>query len=139
MKKNYGTDILRVVFFCIALILLATPVMAAASTQIHVVKVANDGKTILNETTKSYTWLEANLTVLGDGVTHYYSQGPTFNDSDLWDDLEYKNIETRDWGAVKGTNLKDICDLVGGMKAGETVTITPNDGFSPKTFPYEYL
>ena len=106
----------------------------------HIVKYANDGTTILNETTKTYQWLEANLPVLGDGTTHYYSQGPTFNNSDLWDDAEYKNIvPDRDWGAVKGTDLKDICDLVGGMETGETVTISPNDGFSPKTFPYEYI
>ena len=58
------------------------------TTQLHIVKYANDGTTILNETTKTYQWLEANLPVLGDGTTHYYSQGPTFNNSDLWDDEE---------------------------------------------------
>ena len=48
-------------------------------------------------------------------------------------------IPDRDWGAVKGTDLKDICNIVGGMETGETVTIIPNDGFRPKTFPYEYI
>ena len=33
-------------------------------------------------------------------------------------------------GAVKGTNVKDLCDLVGGMNAGETLKIAAPDGFS---------
>ena len=113
------------------------PVMAT-TTQLHIIKYANDGTTVLNETTKTYQWLEANLPVLGDGTTHYYSQGPTFNDSDLWDNAEWQNVDTRDWGAVKGTDLKNICNLVGGMSAGETIKIKASDGFS-KTFPYEYV
>ncbi len=117
--------------------IIITPV-TAVTTSIHIVKYANDGTTILNETTKTYQWLEANLPVLGDGTTHYYSQGPTFNDSDLWDNTEWQNIDTRDWGAVKGTDLKNICNLVGGMSAGETVTIRASDGFS-KILPYEYI
>src|SRR5665647_3386477 len=134
-KNTY--DIYRIVLFCIAILLLTTPAMAA-TTQLHIVKYANDGTTILNETTKTYQWLEGNLPVLGDGKTHYYSQGPTFNDSDLWDNAESLNIDTRDWGAVKGTDVKEICNLVGGMSAGETVKIKASDGFS-KTFPYEYI
>jgi PKD repeat protein len=111
---------------------------AAATTSLTVKRLANDGTTVLNTKTVDYAWLEANLPVLGDGTTHYYSQGPTFNDTDLWDDAEWQNIESRDWGAVKGTDVKDICDLVGGMSAGETVKIRASDGFS-KTFPYEYV
>jgi hypothetical protein len=118
-------------------LILSSPV-SAATTSIHIVRYANDGTTILNETTKTYQWLEANLPVLGDGTTHYYSQGPTFNDSDLWDNAEWQNVDTRDWGAVKGTDLKNICNLVGGMSAGETINIKASDGFS-KTFPYEYV
>ena len=110
----------------------------AATTQLHIVKYANDKITILNETTKTYQWLETNLPVLGDGTTHYYSQGPIFDDNNLWDDAESLNIDTRDWGAVKGTDLKDICNLVGGMSGGETVKIMASDGFS-KTFPYAYI
>ena len=33
-------------------------------------------------------------------------------------------------GAVKGTNLKDLCNLVGGMNAGETVRVRASDGLS---------
>ena len=121
-KTRKSILLLVVLLLCTAL--FAVPAMAA-TTQLHIVKYANDGTTILNETTKTYQWMEANLPVLGDGTTHYYSQGPTFNDSDLWDDAELQNIDTRDWGAVKGTDLKDICNLVGGMSAGETVKIKP--------------
>ena len=137
MKKNRENYNSRIALFCIALILLVTPAMAA-TTQLHIVKYASDTTTILNETTRTYQWMEANLPVLGDGTTHYYSQGPTFDDSNLWDDAESLNIDTRDWGAVKGTDLKDICNLVGGMSAGETVKIRASDGFS-KTFPYAYI
>ena len=138
--KKIGLPFHESSWYVVPYLFLITPVMAAyTTTQVHIIKYAHDGTTILNETTKPYQWLEANLTVLGNGITHYYSQGPTFNDTDLWDDAEYKNIDTRDWGAVKGTDLKDICALVGGMKTGDTVTIRPSDGFLPKTFPYEYI
>jgi hypothetical protein len=39
-------------------------------------------------------------------------------------------------GAVKGTNLKDLCNIVGGMSPGDTVKIKATDGFT-KTFAYE--
>jgi len=129
--------------FTILCIVILTAIFAAApvgasTTDVHVVKLANDGTSILNETTKNYQWLETNLPVLGDGTTHYYSQGPTFNSSDLWDNVEFQNVETRDWNAVKGTDVKDLADLVGGMSQGETVKITASDGFS-NTFPYDYI
>ena len=122
----------------LGLVMIIIIPVTAVTTSIHIVKYANDRTTVLNETTKTYQWLEANLPVLGDGTTHYYSQGPTFNDSDLWDNTEWQNIDTRDWGAVKGTDLKNICNLVGGMSAGETVTIRASDGFS-KILPHEYI
>ena len=64
MEKKCGNGILRIVLFCIAVFLLVTPAMAA-TTQLHVVKYANDGITILNETTKDYRWMEANLPGVG--------------------------------------------------------------------------
>ncbi len=112
---------------------------ASPTTELHIIKYARDNSTILNEITVNYTWMKANLPVLGDGSTHYYSQGPTFNPANLWDDAEYLNIlPDRDWGAVKGTDIRDICDLAGGMSAGERVKIRAGDGIS-KTFPYEYI
>jgi hypothetical protein len=48
------------------------PVFAATpTTEIHVVKLAADGYTALSETTVTYQWMEQNLPVRGDGITHY--------------------------------------------------------------------
>ncbi len=138
MEKS-GNDISRFVLFCIALIVLVSPVMAAGTTQVHVVKYANDGTTVLNEATVNIAWMEANLPVYGDGVTHYYMQGPVFNASitNKWNPEENDPaILTKDFGAVKGTNVKDLCDLVGGMSsADKNVTLLAPDGFS-KAFAY---
>ena len=131
MGKKCGNDVLRNVLICLALILLVTPAMAA-STQVHVVKYANDGTTILNETTKTYQWMESNLPVYGDEVTNWYLQGPVFS-GDRWNPAEDQNL--KNWGRNKGTNVKDLCNLVGGMNSGETVKIW--DGGFAKTFPYE--
>lgn len=119
------------------LAVIAAPV-SGASTQIHVVLYADDGFTVLNETTVDYRWMEANLPVRGDGTTHYFLQGPVFVDDpeDRWNPEEDTNVLEKDMGAVKGTCLRDLCDLVGGMEPGDTVTLRAADGFS-KTFAYE--
>ncbi len=130
-----------------AILLLAVcmvaPVMAATSS-VEIRKYANDGTTILNQTTVNYSWMEANLPVLGDGVTHYYHQGPVFLDDPdpdtqaalRWNPEEDTNVQEKDMGAVKGTNLKDLCDLVGGMSPGEEVKILSSDGWNNR-FAYE--
>jgi PKD repeat protein len=117
--------------------------VTAATTSIHIVKYANDGTTILAETTRTYQWMQANLPVLGDGTTHYYHQGPVFiNNPDpaveeqlRWNPGEDTNVQDKDQGAVKGTNLKNLCDLVGGMNEGEYLTLRASDGFT-KSFAY---
>ena len=133
---------------CVLIILLgfmmiiSLPV-TAATTSIHIVKYANDGTTILNETTKSYQWLQANLPILGDGTIHYYAQGPVFLDNPdplveeqlRWNPGENTNVQEKDQGAVKGTNLKNLCDLVGGMNEGEYLTLRASDGLT-KSFAY---
>ncbi|WP_128693136.1 PEGA domain-containing protein [Methanoculleus taiwanensis] len=106
----------------------------AATTEVHVVRYAADGATVLAETAVDYRWMEENLPVLGDGETHYYHQGPVFS-GDPWNPAEDTNVKEKDMGAVKGTDLADLCDLVGGMAEGETVRVKASDGFS-KTFPY---
>jgi len=52
-----------------------------------------------------------------------------------WNAAEDTNIREKDMGAVRGTSLRDICDLVGGMQPDDTVTLKAEDGFS-KTFAY---
>jgi len=134
---------LRSFIICLVILTFAVPTLAA-TTQLHIVKYANDGTTILNETTKTYQWLEGNLPVLGDGTTHYYHQGPVFVDDPdeateqllRWNPEEDTNVLEKDMGAVKGTNLRHICDLVGGMNSGETVRVKASDGLY-KTFAYQ--
>ncbi len=117
----------------------------AATTQLHIVKYANDGTTILAEKTLTYQEMENSLPVLGDGFTHYYNQGPVFIDNTdpvsqenlRWNPKEDTNAyPEKDMGAVKGTDLKDLCNLVGGMSSGDTVKIKASDGFS-REFAYK--
>ena len=133
-KKNTIWAYLLIFF---ALLLLATPAIAATTT-VHIARYANDGTTVLNQTNVTYQWMRDTLPVLGDGVTHYYHQGPVFIDDNnetleqelRWNPQENSNILEKDMGAVKGTNLKDLCDLVGGMSPGEQAKILSSDGFS---------
>jgi hypothetical protein len=135
-KPMYG---IRLFPFAIAVILfcgLVGAVFAAPTTAVNVVKYAADGTTVINETTVTYQWMEANLPVQGDGKTHYYHQGPVFVDDKegQWDVNETTNF--KDEGAVKGTNVRDLCNLVGGMNAGDEVMIKAPDGYHVE-FGYE--
>jgi len=142
MSTNCRKSFLVTAILFLAVFMVA-PAMAA-TTSVQIVKYASDGTTILNQTMVNYTWMEANLPVLGDGTTHYYHQGPVFIDDPnetleqelRWNPEEDTNVDTKDMGAVKGTNLKDLCDLVGGMSAGEEVKILSSDGWN-KRFAYE--
>lgn len=121
---------LRTIMLMLALLcMIAGVACAAPTTSVHVVKIAADGTTVKNETTVDYLWMEANLPVLGDGVTHYYHQGPVFAEDKeaQWDINETTNFKDR--GAVKGTNVADLCDLVGGMAPGDEVMIRASDGY----------
>ena len=111
----------------------APPVVAAGTTSIHIVKYAADGITVLDDRTINYREMESQLPVQGDGVTTYYHQGPTFDEDDLWDPDENQNLKSK--GAPQGTDLKDLCELVGGMSEGDTVRVQAVDGFA-KTFDY---
>jgi hypothetical protein len=140
-----GNSSYLAILAALILLTLAVPAAASPTTEVHVVRYAADGVTILNETTIDYHWMEANLPVLGDGVTHYYHQGPVFETAwtkihpdepyDPWNPEEDINVQEKDMGAVKGTDLADLCNLVGGMAEEETVKIRATDGMT-KTFPY---
>ncbi len=142
MGKKYKTGLL-VLIICLAVVLFST-IASAATTQVHLIKYGPDKTTVLGEKTVTYQWMEQNLPVYGDGLTHYYHQGPVFiDDADpareeelRWNPAEDKNVEEKDMGAVKGTRLEDLCNLVGGMAPGDVVTIKASDGFS-KSFAYE--
>jgi len=110
--------------FCVSM--LAVAASAAPTTELHVVKIAPDGVTVLNETTVDYHWMETNLPVLGDGVTHYYHQGPVF-EGEKWDPEETTNFKDR--GAVKGTSLRDLAELVGGAGPDDEIMVRAADGY----------
>ncbi len=114
--------------------------VVAATTEVHIVKLAADGYTVLSEATVSSQWMEQNLPVRGDGTTHYYLQGPVFVDDpgERWNPAEDTNVQEKDMGAVKGTDIKDLCDLAGGMSPGDTLTVKSSDGFS-RDFAYENI
>lgn len=119
---------------------------AAATTSITIKKVASDGTTVMAQKTVDYRWLMNNLPAMGDGVVHYYHQGPVFIDDPdevseqtlRWNPTEDTNVDGKDMGAVKGTNVKDLCELVGGMAAGDTIRIKAKDGLV-KTFAYKNI
>ena len=135
-----GSVILAMLVVCIALATFVMPAQAY-TTEVHVVKYAADGTTVLGETTVNYPWMRDNLPVMGEenlygtNYTHYYFQGPTFDEGNLWDPSESVNVESRDYGAVAGTDIKDLCELVGGMSPGDEVKIKSPDGFH-KWFNY---
>jgi hypothetical protein len=126
---------------CLAIVITLIPADAALATSpttsITIIKYDTDRTTILDEQTVTWEWMKDNLPVQGDGVTHYYHQGPSFDSENLWDPDETISVDSRDFGAVLGTDVKDLCNLVeGGASSGDTIKIKASDGFS-KWFDYE--
>jgi hypothetical protein len=117
-----------------ALIIDSVPV-SAVTTSLHITKYDAEGKTVIAEKTANYEWLRDNLPIYGDGKTHYYFQGPMF-EGDPWDATETLNL--KDKGAVKGTSVKDLCNMVGGMSAGDEVMLLAVDGYSLE-FAYQNI
>ena len=126
------------VLFCF----IAVSPVTADTTEVTVTKLAVDNLTIINERTVSYQWMRDNLPVLGDGTTHYYLQGPVFVDDPTnetheqelrWNSDEDTNCyPEKDFGALRGTDLVDLCDLVGGMSPGKEVKVQSSDGWNRK-------
>ena len=131
--RRRGCALHLCIFALCILLALAAPAAASSTTELHVVRYAADGVTVLDETTVDYRWMEENLPVLGDGVTHYYHQGPVF-EGDKWDPNETTNFKDR--GAVKGTNIRDLAELVGGAGPGDEIMVKAVDGYHVE-FPYE--
>lgn len=101
---------------------------------IHIVRYASDEVTVLNETTKTIQWMEENLEVYGapNGVRLGF-QGPTFDPDDLWNPDENINVDpAKVDDVVKGTAIRDLCDLVGGIPVGGEIELIASDGYSVK-------
>jgi len=126
---NFGKICILLVCLCS----LSGIVCAEPTTELTVS--AYDNETILDSVTVDYKWMEENLPVYGDGVTHYYHQGPIFA-GDPWDPEETTNFKDR--GAVKGTAIRDLVELVGGMKPNDEVMIKAVDGYHIE-FPYDII
>jgi len=112
------------------------PVSAAPTSGVTVSLIDGENDTVLDEQYVDYRWMEENLPVYGDGVTLYYHQGPVFSEDPAaaWDPNETANF--KDHGAPKGTNVADLCALVGGAAPGDEVMIKAGDGYNV-AFPYE--
>lgn len=119
-----------ILIILIALFLVAG--VTGATTTLRVAKVSRNGSTVFFERTLSIADM-AQMTVLGDGKTHYYLQGPTHDEENVWDEDETAYFV--DMGAVKGTNLKDLCELVGGLAIDEVVEIRNLSG-NNRTFDW---
>lgn len=132
---NVLNNMCRILVVVLSLCILIGAV-SAATTEITIEKYTAEG-ILLNTTSVDYQWMEAHLPVVGDGITHYYLQGPVF-EGDLWDPTESVNVETKDMGALKGTAVKDLCELVGGAAEGDKITFIASDGLK-KTFPQKYI
>lgn len=124
---------------------------SAATTSLTITKYASDKTTVLDQRTVTYQELRDGqlsdgtpIPIMGDGSTRYYHQGPVFIDDPdpetqellRWNEAEDRNWDTKDMGAVKGTNVKDLCELVGGMAEGDTLQIKASDGFK-KEYAYK--
>ena len=111
---------------------------ATPTNELTLYSIGENQETVLNQTTVDYQWMEQNLPVQGDGTTHYYHQGPVFADNKTaqWDASETTNF--KDHGAVKGTAIRDLCDLIGGMKPGDDVMNRAADGYNA-VFDYENI
>ncbi|MGI6452338.1 MAG: hemoblobin-interacting domain-containing protein [Syntrophomonadaceae bacterium] len=149
--KGWGKVLAMALFFtflfhCIGMIV---PEQAsAATTELTISRYADDGETILEQKKVDYHWLENpdNIPVCGNGEIRYYHQGPVFiyepadDPVELerlrWNEGEDTNWDTKDMGAVMGTNVRDLLDLVDGMSEGEELEIKAIDGFK-KTFAYK--
>jgi hypothetical protein len=139
-----GRSIALIVVLIAVIGLLLPPACTAATTELHIVKYANDRSTVLSEKTLTYQEMRDTLPVQGDGSSHYFHQGPVFidnSDEDVeqqlrWNPDEDTNVLEKDMGAVMGTSVKDLCDLVGGMTDGDTLLIKSSDGMS-KSFAYK--
>jgi len=96
---------------------------------IRIVRYASDGVTVVEETTRTVQWMEENLKIYGDpGGVWLRFQGPTFNPDDLWNPAEDINPGKVD-EVVKGTAIKDLCDLVGGAAEGSEIELIASDGY----------
>lgn len=113
----------------------------ATTTEITITRHDAHGNITATQTV-NYQWMESNLPVVGDGVTHYYLNEWVHN-ANTWDQI-WDPSETYtdpavllDMGTPKGTDLRDLCDLVGATP-GDKIAVTATDSFNAE-FDYENI
>jgi len=106
--------------------------------QVRIVKFAEDGVTVLKEVTIDYLQMEKEFEVIGDGKTVYRFEGLTMNPDDLWGEDETYPGGFKIENAVKGTRIRDLCGLVGGMGPGTEIVLVAEDGFEVR-LPYSSI
>ncbi|MDD4254338.1 MAG: NosD domain-containing protein [Methanofollis sp.] len=124
-----------------------TVIALADLPTIRIVKYAEDGRTIADETTVTVRWMKKNLPIYGgeNGVELHF-QGPVFSDEwnethpgkpyDFWDAEETVNANPGKINeVVKGTSVRDLCNLVGGAEEGNEIKLSAGDGYK-KALPY---
>lgn len=143
VTSNAGMGKWMAIFLALGLFLGLGITMPASAgdlptSEVRIIKYAEDGVTILNEVTVDYLWMEENLEVVGDGTTVYRYEGLTLNPDDLWDaDETYPGGFTIE-NAVKGTRIRDLCELAGGAGSGTEIVLVARDGFET-TLPYSSI
>jgi len=106
--------------------------------ELHLVKYGADQTTVVQEQTVDYLWMEANLPVVGDGTTEYRYEGITNNPADVWDQAETYPGGFKIENAIKGTRVRDLCDLIGGMGSGTEIVFVAEDGYETR-LPYSSI
>lgn len=99
---------------------------------IHIVVFGDDGKTIINETTVNYRMMEESFPVIGDGETEYKYESITNNPDDIWGADQNFAGGFKIKSVVKGTLVRDLVDLVGGMEPGTSIKLIASDGYETK-------
>ncbi|MEJ2740144.1 MAG: hypothetical protein P8105_10015, partial [Dehalococcoidia bacterium] len=106
--------------------------------EVHVIKYDVDRTTVLDEITVDYLWMQDNLDVIGDGTTVYRFEGITLDPEDIWDEAETYPGGFKIENAVKGTRVRDLCDLVGGMGPDTEIKFIADDGYET-ILPYSSI
>ena len=110
------------------LLALALPAAGAPTTTLEVIRYGWDNTTVAERETVNVSWMRTALPVRGDGATAYSFQGPTFDAANLWDPGETVNT-AKISEVVKGTAIRDLVELAGGMHPGDEVQVRAADNF----------
>ncbi|MDR9787918.1 MAG: hypothetical protein RJR37_11855 [Peptococcaceae bacterium MAG4] len=109
--------------------------------EVRIVKYYSEEQpTIIAEVTVDYLWMEneSGFDVIGDGTTVYRFEGITNNPDDVWDADETYPGGFKIENAVKGTRVRDLCSLVGGMGTGTEIVFVARDGYETR-LPYSSI